>query len=62
MSFSICNFEDETVDRFFPLTRTRAVYDLRCGIHQLKEKIWREFPASKVHLRCRDYLTEVVRY
>lgn len=61
MPFPICLFEDEHVARLHPLTLTRPVYDLRCGMSLLREKIARRFPGSRLHLFCRDYLAEVVR-
>ena len=58
---SLCIFEDEHFNRLYPLTLTRPVYELRCGISLLREKSARRFPDSRVHLFCRDYLAEVVR-
>ncbi len=61
MSFPICLFEDEYFNLLHPLTLTRPVYDLRCGISLLREKIVRRFPGSRLYLYCREYLSEVVR-
>ena len=61
MSLNLCVFEDEHFNRFYPLTLTRPVFDLRCGMSLLREKIARRFPGSQLHLFCRDYLAEVVR-
>jgi len=61
MPFPICLFEDEYSDHLHPLSLTRTVYDLRCGISLLREKIARRFPGSRLHLFCREYLVEVVR-
>ena len=61
MSFPICLFEDEYFNLLHPLTLTRPVYDLRCGISLLREKIVRRFPGSRLHLFCRKYLADVVR-
>jgi len=61
MSTPICIFEDEACTNLNPLTPTRPVYDLRCGITSLKEKILRHFPGSPIHLQCRDYLADAVR-
>jgi UDP-N-acetylglucosamine diphosphorylase/glucosamine-1-phosphate N-acetyltransferase len=61
MPFSICLFEDEHVARLHPLTLTRPVYDLRCGISLLREKIACRFPDSRLHLFCREYLADVMR-
>jgi hypothetical protein len=57
----LCFFEDEHFTRLYPLTLTRPVYDLRCGISLLREKIARRFPNSRLHLFCREYLADVVR-
>jgi UDP-N-acetylglucosamine diphosphorylase/glucosamine-1-phosphate N-acetyltransferase len=61
MPLNLCVFEDEHFNRFYPLTLTRPVFDLRCGMSLLREKIARRFPGSRLHLFCRDYLAEVVR-
>lgn len=61
MSLNLCIFEDEHFNRLHPLTLTRPVFDLRCGMSLLREKIARRFPGSTLHLFCRDYLTDVLR-
>lgn len=61
MSYPICLFEDEYSNFLHPLTLTRPVYDLRCGMSLLREKIVRRFPGSRLYLFCRTYLAEVVR-
>ncbi len=40
---SILIFEDDSNHLLFPLTYTRPVYDLRCGILTLREKIGKIF-------------------
>lgn len=60
MSTPICLFEDSHYARLFPLTLTRPVFDLRCGMLSLKEKIEHHVPGRPVHLLCRDHLAEVV--
>lgn len=57
----VCIFEDEGIQNFYPLTYTRPVYDLQCGIRSLREKIVDRFPASKIILHSRRYLQEFVR-
>ncbi len=57
----ICIFEDKGTANLFPLTYFHPVYDLRCGIHTLREKITRAYPDRSVTLLCRDYLAEVVK-
>jgi len=61
MPINFCIFEDEYFNRLYPLTLTRPVYDLRCGISLLRKKISRRLPDSRLHLFCREYLVEVVR-
>jgi UDP-N-acetylglucosamine diphosphorylase/glucosamine-1-phosphate N-acetyltransferase len=39
----------------------RPVYDLRCGILTLREKIVRRYPGATVALGCRSYLADLVR-
>jgi Sugar nucleotidyl transferase len=49
-------FEDEGYKNFLPLTWTRPVYDLKCGISTLAEKIRRQYPRIKTEYSCRYYL------
>ncbi len=53
---NIIIYEDEHYKNFLPLTWTRPVYDLRCGINTLAEKIARQYPKTKVQFSCRYYL------
>ncbi|MCH8171346.1 MAG: hypothetical protein IIB07_09530 [Bacteroidetes bacterium] len=57
----ICIFEDDKIEQFKPLTLSRPVYDLVCGINTLREKIERHFPGKKISLHCRKYLVESVK-
>ncbi len=57
---SICLFEDALAEQFYPLTLTRPVYDLRCGIRTLREKWQARFPKAAVVLWCRELLQGVV--
>jgi len=57
----ICVFEDERCTDLLPLVYCRPVYELRCGISSLLEKIMRAYPAQKVVLLCRDHLAATVR-
>jgi len=61
MPINICIFEDEQFNWLYPLSLTRPVYELRCGILLLREKICRRFSGSRFHLFCRDYLVESLR-
>ena len=53
---NIIIYEDEGYQNFLPLTWTRAVYDLRCGINTLAQKMIRQYPKAKVDFSCRYYL------
>ena len=53
---NIIIYEDEGYKNFLPLTWTRPVYGLRCGINTLAEKIIRQYPKAKVEYGCRYYL------
>jgi UDP-N-acetylglucosamine diphosphorylase/glucosamine-1-phosphate N-acetyltransferase len=58
MSRALCIFEDKKVRNFYPLTLTRPVYELRCGISTLWEKIG-QISEENLHLLCREYLSKV---
>ena len=58
---NVCIVEDEKYENLLPLVYMRPVYDLRCGILTLKEKIHNSFPGSKLFLHCREYLSEKVK-
>lgn len=62
MNSSICIFEDEKYLNFLPLCYSRPVFDLRCGINLLKEKVFRHFKSQNKILYCRDYLVEKVKF
>ena len=57
----ICIFEDSQHIQFLPLVYFRPVYDLRCGIFQLKEKILLRAPKTGITLQCRSYLAGSVQ-
>ncbi|MCK4618052.1 hypothetical protein KAT45_04010, partial [Candidatus Aerophobetes bacterium] len=58
MNRVLCIFEDKKVRNFYPLTLTRPVYELRCGISTLWEKI-NQISEENPHLLCRQYLSLV---
>jgi UDP-N-acetylglucosamine diphosphorylase/glucosamine-1-phosphate N-acetyltransferase len=58
---NICIFEDETYRKLLPLVHLRPVYDLRCGITTLKEKITRALAGNTFILHMRNYLQETQR-
>ena len=53
---TICVFEDEQADAFLPLTYTRPVFDLRCGMSSLYEKIAAAYHGAQVRHLCRPFL------
>ena len=53
---NIIIYEDESYRNFLPLTWTRPVYDLRCGINTMAEKIIRQYPKVEALYSCRYYL------
>lgn len=61
MKKTICIFEDENYVNFLPLVYTRPVYDLRCGILTLREKISSFFPSFNLVLHSRNYLSKCLR-
>lgn len=61
MTDSLCIFEDTHYRRLLPLVYMRPVWDLRCGILTLKEKIERCYPGTPVQLQCRSYLADFMR-
>jgi len=66
MSYVLCIFEDKKVENFYPLTLTRPVYDLRCGISTLLEKTLKAISEDggvnkeNIYLFCRSYLAPIV--
>ena len=49
-------FEDEKYDQLYPLSLTRAVFELKCGITSVAEKIRRTYPAHEISYFVRDYI------
>lgn len=56
----LCIYEDDMYKNFLPLSWTRPVYFLRCGIRSLSDKIEDSFPDLKPAYLCRDYLKDTV--
>lgn len=52
-------FEDEHASNLYPLVFLRPVFDLRCGIFTLKEKVEKKFPDCELYLETRDELDGV---
>lgn len=57
----ICLFEDEGYKNLLPLTYTRPVYDLRCGILTLGQKIIKYYPQSTKIYHTRRYLAQSIK-
>lgn len=53
-------YEDDKALNLNPLTLTRPVYELRCGMTTLREKIEKLWPKANVSLHCRSVLAEVM--
>ncbi|MFH1238705.1 MAG: putative sugar nucleotidyl transferase [bacterium] len=60
MTTNIYVFEDNGFKGLLPLVYSRGVFELRCGIGSLLEKIVRAYPQAKPLLFCRDYLIDVI--
>jgi UDP-N-acetylglucosamine diphosphorylase/glucosamine-1-phosphate N-acetyltransferase len=58
---SICVFEDDGYSALLPLTWFKPVFDLRCGINTLCDKIKRQYPRTNIYLLCREYLSTIVK-
>lgn len=56
MSNIICIYEDQNYKNLLPLVYFRPVYDLKCGVSTLREKIEKQYKKAEVILNCRKYL------
>lgn len=61
MKKNICIFEDQKYETLLPLVYLRPVYDLRCGILTLREKIKQQFSTSTLILHTRKSLHNSVQ-
>ncbi len=61
MPTQICIFEDTYYSHLLPLVYFRPVYNLKCGIFSLKEKIQRVYNGIPMTLHCRPYLADYMR-
>ena len=57
----LCIFEDKLHVNFLPLTYIRPVFDLRCGIRTIREKLSNGFEEGKTVLFCRRELESIMR-
>jgi len=48
-------------ENFLPLTYTRAVFELVCGVKSFWKRLWEQFERVEVGLFVRDYLADIVR-
>ncbi|MEM3647026.1 MAG: putative sugar nucleotidyl transferase [Thermofilum sp.] len=55
----VCLFEDEKYDLLYPLTLTRATFELRCGAMTLVERIKRVNPGVEALFFLRDHIAPV---
>jgi len=61
MNKTICIFEDSKFKYLLPLTYFRPVYDLRCGVLTIAEKIEKYSKTSNIIMHSRKYLANYLR-
>ncbi len=61
MHCDLCIYEDEKAVNMNPLTLTRPVFELRCGIFSLVQKLVRYFPGYRVDYIVREQMVELLR-
>ena len=54
----VCLYEDSTYENLYPLVLIRPVYELRCGMLKLYEKVQRAYPDAEFTYFMRDYMAE----
>lgn len=57
----VCIFEDSSWKNFLPLTYTRAVFDLRCGIYSHKTRIFNHYKNSQKSFLVREELEDLYK-
>ncbi len=57
----ICIYEDEKVSNFNPLVYLRPIYELRCGIFTLREKIEKRLNGLSPILHTRKFMEDFLR-
>jgi len=60
MAFTICFYEDDCLNNFYPLTYLRPVYLLRAGMAELFRRHNPLNDDSRVILTCRESLAQIV--
>jgi len=58
MKMRVCIYEDAACENLYPLVLIRPVYELRCGMLKLWEKVRRAYPEADFLFFMRDYLAE----
>lgn len=53
--------EDDKVVQFYPLSLSRPIFELQCGLLTLKNRIINQFKTEEVTLIFREWLTEVFK-
>ncbi|MBI3586061.1 MAG: GlmU family protein [Ignavibacteriales bacterium] len=61
MANFVCIFEDVHYSQLLPLVYFRPVYNLRCGILSLKEKLFSAYPKAEFSIHCRTYLADYMK-
>lgn len=60
MKPELCIYEDEKAYNFYPLTLTRPVHELFCGMFNLSRKLIRHFPGHRVRYFVRREMVDVL--
>lgn len=58
---TLCIFEDDAYSQFYPLTYTRPVYELVCGMTSLREKILRVYGDCDIAFQCRPQVARILQ-
>ncbi len=58
---NVALFEDDGCENFFPLTYTRPVFECRCGMLNVLERVERLYAESKILLFTRSYLVPTLK-
>ncbi len=61
MQKNICIYEDSSYTQLYPLTLTRPVFDLHCGILSLREKVIHYFSKQQSYLFVRNGFEDLCR-
>lgn len=57
----LCIYEDDKAINFNPLTLTRPIFELRCGMFNLHQKLVHHFPGHRVRYFVRHELVDLMR-